>query len=406
MSPMKLEVERNRPYINPSIRNRINLSIKVRSNFEEKEEVPIYTIILLDNSGSMDGEPLQKAKEAAKALLQEMESRDAISVLSFSKDVRLIVPPSKVEQKAAIASSLDRIQAGSVTRMNDALVYVMNMLKTGKDPYRETRVILLSDGAPTDVKDPQKYSELVSSIRAMGVSVSTVGIGASDDRILRTISDAGGGAWTNVWSLEDLSSAFVRDFNRARSGRTQYLYMYPKEGVSIIEFNMFKPRPQKLEVIPTGEHGIFYSILPSLGEDLLLTMTIDISPRNIEGEVRVLDLSISSQKGKADGWAKVDLEFTTDEDLLAIRDKRVSAESLMASTYIDGQTAIDSGNRRLAEEVEETTRLIQEEYGEVMNEQEEGVTKVTQMVAKKVSQGSDLNDEERKKAQEKIRGGV
>ncbi len=405
MSALKLEIERNRPYLNPDVKNRISVSVKIgASTTGEMRQVPVYSVILIDNSGSMAGERLRYAKEAVRALLSEMGGSDAISVLSFSKKVNVVVSPSDLKQKAGILRAIETISANNVTEMHGAIKYLQNLLQSGKDPNRETRVILLSDGEPTDVKDPARYSELVSTIRAMGITFSTVGIGASDDRVLRAISDAGGGAWTNIKSLEDLSSAFIRDFNRARSGKTQTLYLYPEQGVSIIALNMFKPRPQRLEIMPMQKPGTFYSFLPSLGEDMVVTMQLEIPPGHYsEGENKIMNIGISSKEGEVDTWQSIEVDFTHNENLIGITDKRVTAETLLADVLVDGQTAIDKSNQELAAEVEEKTRMITEEFGNVLSEEEEGKTKVTQEVAKEVADGEKLSDAKRKDIQAKIR---
>src|SRR6185436_9795440 len=53
---------------------------------------PLSLAIVIDRSGSMEGEPLANAKAAAARLVDRLDERDAFSIITYSTDVETVVP--------------------------------------------------------------------------------------------------------------------------------------------------------------------------------------------------------------------------------------------------------------------------------------------------------------------------
>lgn len=407
MTGYKLEAGVSRPYLPLSIRNEVDVTLRVDvpKGGGSQEQVPVYSVLLIDTSGSMNGEPLEKAKDATEQLVQAMSPNDAVCVLSFCKDIDTVISPTVASDKNKIVRKIRGLKSYGDTKMFRAVNTASEMLRNAPDPSRVSRVILLSDGAPTDVKEPEKYKRQVSGMRTMGVTFSTIGIGASDDRILRAISDSGGGTWKNVWDMEDMGAAFLNDFNRARAGVPLMVYIYPKPGVAILGLNLYLPRAQSIDILPGQKAGTFYAMLPALAEDIVMSLKLSINPVSNDGDLDLADVGLGSKPGQADVWTKIHAEFSNDDELLQTILTQHTIVARLAETIIDGQTAIDKEDRKLAADVEERTKIIQTEYGDDFSNGDLQKTADLQESTRLVKSGN-MTDDGRKKAQEKLRGGT
>ena len=54
---------------------------------------PIIVALVLDKSGSMSGEPLARAREAALRFVSFLTAQDRLSVVAFDDEVRLLYGP-------------------------------------------------------------------------------------------------------------------------------------------------------------------------------------------------------------------------------------------------------------------------------------------------------------------------
>lgn len=408
MEVYNIEAGVSRPYLPLNIRNQVDVTLRVDApkGGPESELVPVHSVLLLDNSGSMHGEPLEKAKNATERLIESMTPNDTICVISFNNNIKTVIPSSSIASKERkIMKKIHKIRANNTTKMFTAIKTASEMLADNPDPSLLPRVIILSDGVPTDVQDPGKYKKYVSDVRNTGVIFSTIGIGASDDRILRAISDSGGGSWSNVWDLDDMDSAFINDLNRARAGVPFMVYLYPKPGVAILGLNLYLPRAQTIDVLPGQKPGTFYAMLPALAEDVVMSLKLSISPVENPSDRVLIDVGVGTKLGQADVWTKVNAEFCNDDELLQTILTQHTIVARLAETVIDGQTAIDKNDKAMADAVEERTKIIKSEYAEEFTDGDLYKTEVLQESTQLVKSGK-MTDNGRKKAQEKLRGGT
>src|SRR5688572_12447367 len=76
---------------------------------------PVNVAIVLDKSGSMAGEKIAKAKDAAIAAISRLGSNDIVAIVAYDSTVRVIVPATKLSDKESIIGQVRGIQAGGST---------------------------------------------------------------------------------------------------------------------------------------------------------------------------------------------------------------------------------------------------------------------------------------------------
>lgn len=137
-------------------------------------------VILLDVSGSMQGEKLRAAQQAAIGLLRAIPPGDRCQVLAFDQRVAELSPlgPASADRVEAAVRALQRVQAGGGTDVYGALEAAVR----AADPARTRGVVLLSDGVVTaGVAQQRAFVELLG--RA-DVRVCALAIGNEADLAL------------------------------------------------------------------------------------------------------------------------------------------------------------------------------------------------------------------------------
>ena len=135
---------------------------------------PLSSYLVVDNSGSMLGEPLARAKQAVNAFLDHSQSGDFFGLFTFNNEVKLLrdltVSPTQFRQR------LDTVEASGTTALWDA-VYTAT-IRVRNDSGRRA-LVLLSDGGDTASKDATGAAALEAARRS-GVPIFVVGLESDD----------------------------------------------------------------------------------------------------------------------------------------------------------------------------------------------------------------------------------
>lgn len=164
-------------------------------------------ILLIDTSASMDGEPLRRALELARGVVESLGEDDRLEMVAFSTEAtRWQDEPvaGTIETKRSAIQWLGRLQASGGTEMQTGLKAALRPARAGA----QRQVILLTDGY---VGFEREMVRLVRSSRPAGVRVHTVGVGSATNRTLTgMLARAGGGAEFQVALDEDAAPAIAR----------------------------------------------------------------------------------------------------------------------------------------------------------------------------------------------------
>ena len=138
--------------------------------------------LVLDVSGSMDGEKLVQAKVAAHYVLDHLGPADRFNIVAFSTSARLFAPaPVSADRRAEGHAFIDRLTAQGSTDINRALLEAL----AGADPDRPSVLIFLTDGLPTTGEvDPDRIVANVAANAAKSVRLFAFGVGYDVDTVL------------------------------------------------------------------------------------------------------------------------------------------------------------------------------------------------------------------------------
>jgi len=177
------------------------------------------TALVLDRSGSMVGQPMQHAREAAAAWIESSADGDTVSVLAFDGSVEWVLPPTvmNAESRARGRAAVTKLGLGGSTCMSCAVEEVMSQFSA--TDTRVQRVVMLSDGeANKGTLTLEGFSELAARCRQRGVTVTTVGLGTGyNEKILSLLSFESNGRHHFVAESKALPEVFAREAEVLRS---------------------------------------------------------------------------------------------------------------------------------------------------------------------------------------------
>jgi Ca-activated chloride channel family protein len=172
--------------------------------------IPKDLLLVLDRSGSMDGEKFQQAQQASRYILDNLNQGDRFNLITFSTGIQMYASGLRSAAEAADAQSwLDNLSAEGSTDINRALLEAAAMV----DPERSTYLIFLTDGLPTEgVTDSQSILSNFAANAPNNLRLFAFGVGYDVDTILLdTLSQDHHGRSTYVqpgMNLDEILSSF------------------------------------------------------------------------------------------------------------------------------------------------------------------------------------------------------
>ena len=175
------------------------LQVNAPMSPESEKIKPLNLALVIDASGSMTGDRLEAAKQAAIGLIDELSDGDRLSVISFSSDIQVHIDGvfmGKTDSKKLI-HDIDLIQTRGSTNLGSGWLRGAEAVASfiDKISFSDGNIVVLSDGmANVGILEPKVLAEHASQLLARGITSSCVGIGDGYSPIqLDAIAEAGGG---------------------------------------------------------------------------------------------------------------------------------------------------------------------------------------------------------------------
>ncbi|HZZ08675.1 MAG TPA: VWA domain-containing protein [Candidatus Binataceae bacterium] len=180
---------------------------------------PIAVYLLIDRSNSMsynsrypavrDGERIRYAKEAAGALLNQLDDTDYAGVIAFDSEPYVLSHLRPVgEDRAELSRRIERLEPGGGTDFKESLEIAEREILASGIPVHQ--VILLTDGDTN--RQYHDHDQLMADYDKQHISVSTIRIGPDLEnlRLLQDFAKVTGGTFYRVEDIRKLPLLLVR----------------------------------------------------------------------------------------------------------------------------------------------------------------------------------------------------
>jgi VWFA-related protein len=142
------------------------------------EELPLSAVLVIDTSSSMDGPPIERAKEAARLFVDTLSSTDSVAIVTFDSHARLI--QDYTTDKDLLRTVIDSLPYGGKTALYDAGLLGIETAVNAPTPRRA--VVILSDGSEYGGLSRAERQAALDAAWIRGVSVYAIGLGYGSDR--------------------------------------------------------------------------------------------------------------------------------------------------------------------------------------------------------------------------------
>ncbi len=202
------------------------------------DRAPLSIVLVMDTSGSMRGEPLAAAKQAAATFIGALAAEDRVAVVGFN--TRPDVLSRFTADRASSLAAVGQLQASGETAMYDALIAADTLAFTA--PSTQRIVVLLSDGG-----DTQSSSSLDTTLRFLkqgAVPVFALGLASPEaaPAVLARIASETRGRSLGVEQAGDLGRVYA---DVARQIQNRY----------DVAFTSADPATKDLELAISGRSG-------------------------------------------------------------------------------------------------------------------------------------------------------
>lgn len=257
-------------------------------------------VIVLDRSGSMQGQKIADARRAVRDLIGALTEQDRLALVSYSDGVRTdatltrMTPQSRQRLDATVRS----IYASGATNLGGGLQTGMDLLMSGRDGGGDAnlgRVILISDGlANRGVTDAAALGNMASLALERGFAVSTVGVGQDfNEHLMTAIADRGAGAYHYLSEPGAFAAVFRKEFQHTRSVAAAGLSVRVplQNGVSLASASGYP-------VLQKDGYAVFHPGDLRSGQTRKFFLTLNV-PTDREGKIEIAGIDVSYRRGDA-----------------------------------------------------------------------------------------------------------
>ncbi|MGH8924429.1 MAG: VWA domain-containing protein [Acidimicrobiia bacterium] len=177
---------------------------------------PVGIVLVIDTSGSMEGEPMEAAKSAAINFVNQKRPGDFIALVTFADTVQTVA--GFTSDGEALVSRIEALEAAGETAFNDGVIQALNLFEQSQATTLRRNIIVLSDGA--DTVSAATTDDVLAAINNPANPVRIFGVALESPEFVpdavQQVATAGNGLFlstTDPAQLSNLYSQIQREIN-------------------------------------------------------------------------------------------------------------------------------------------------------------------------------------------------
>lgn len=320
--------------------------------------VPVFLGVVLDQSGSMEGQKLYAAKEALLRLLHQVPNSDRviIQITLFSDDAQeFLAPISGMElqrRMEAVSRDVQNISAGGATSLGSGLRVALRSSR----PYSqyERRVLMITDGKQEGTLPVSDAYNASKELAQAGIRVDAWGVGNGwEADQLRTIAHNTGGeadALPDAYQLAEAVTQLLSDVESTKASNVRLVLNTPV-GTVIRSVRQVYPSVQDRAASKENDQKWVIPIGALTNEEPKFVIELETTPRGNNVPFRILVPTVLYNLGSEEfadeldrsswffvKWVGTPGEVKMDENLT-----RFTGEEEVASLSQEGFALLEMG---------------------------------------------------------------
>jgi Ca-activated chloride channel family protein len=270
---------------------------------EQPRPRPAAFCVVLDRSGSMEGQALKHAKAATQLAVRNLRPEDQFSLVIFDDVSRCVIPLQHASQGKSWSNMIDQIDAGGSTNLTAGWMLGRDELKkTAPDVMR--RLLLLSDGLlNVGIVEPNEVKGIIGSgLEKDSIRTSCLGFGDNyNEDVMSGCARAASGQFYDAKSPDQLPAIFASEL----------------DGLQKIVIQNLRVRIKRLDFCDAYQLlGEYPTVdLPDDRKEIMVGDLVSSETRILCFELGVLPLPLVNGQPvcSLEGEALLELEFVFDE---------------------------------------------------------------------------------------------
>jgi Ca-activated chloride channel family protein len=320
MAQVQLDCTLNKPHL-PVLKTQQLVYVYIEAKADEGIAAvrnPLNLAMVLDKSGSMEGDKIVNLRKAAKNVIGMLDEDDYVSITAFSDRVFKIAPSQAASDRSALEAVIDSIRDGGGTAMSGGMEQGLKELEKYLAPERINRMLLLTDGQTFG--DEDECRKLGAKMGTKDIVIQALGLGEDwNEDLLDEVAEASGGNADFIETPDEIADFFREAVQRMQATVVQNAYLTLRLVNGIVPRQVWRVTPmiENLGYRPLSDEDVQVD-LGEMDKDVGISLLIEllVSPRP-EGSFRIAQAEISydvpalnlvAEKSKMD----IMLDFTTD----------------------------------------------------------------------------------------------
>jgi Ca-activated chloride channel family protein len=223
-----------------------------------------------------------------------------ISIVIFSDDAEIVLPPTPVTNSDLIESKISMIKPSGGTEIRKGLQAGMDLLWQGKDKNSASYLVLLTDGQTYG--DEEDCYKLARKAAKRGIIISALGIGHEwNDQFLEKLTSITGGTSSMVNTKEDLVNYLTRIFESLDIVYARNLTLFLDNDPRFELKSMYQLEPGIIEFSNIDSQIVLGDVLYKKKSIFLLEFMIHpliIKDKNVELLSGSIKMELPAEEGK------------------------------------------------------------------------------------------------------------
>ncbi len=204
------------------------------------ERAPMALSLVVDTSGSMEGDKIEHARMAASSMVESLRDGDIVSVYAFENGVTEIAPATVVGPgtRSELIQRVSMLRAMGGTNMYGGIMAGEAELAQTPATHPIRRLVIVSDGrANVGPADAYSLGVLAAQGTEHGVSISAIGVGLDyDEQTLASLAVQSSGRLYHLEQPEQMAIILQQELELLQQtvATNAVIEIVPANGVQIL----------------------------------------------------------------------------------------------------------------------------------------------------------------------------